>query len=333
MLVDAPGLDADVQLADDDQAMQAIWLLADVRIFVHAVREGELDASEMSLLSALQRDRQRSSRQTLLVATQIDQLADDGQLDEVTRLIASQAPSFQAHLASASRHRYGLDSGKELLLERSGIPSLRAHVRAALDQVPQARSRERAALIGEICEELAHLLDSREIALGNLLARQARELGEFDSELLAVLNNAYIDIQRTLAAPGPDHSLTPDSFANQFKVAPGKLERNRLQVAYSKACIQINSVLLRHGAAELPIAQQTAVRSLDNVMVAVMGVNVKFRKDLAKIFCEPTGRERLHREVSRYFELSQDRGWLAATVGDAQGEVTAAREAMASIEG
>lgn len=43
--LDAPGLGADVHTVDDDHALQAIWLQSDIRLFVHAVKEGELDAA------------------------------------------------------------------------------------------------------------------------------------------------------------------------------------------------------------------------------------------------------------------------------------------------
>ena len=136
-----------------------------------------------------------------------------------------------------------------------------------------------------------------------------------------------------LDVPGPDHSLTPDSFANHFKITPGKLERSRLQVAYSKACIAINAILIKHGVSELPVVQQTAVRSLDNVMVAVMGVSVKYRKDLKQIFCEPAGRDRLRHEFARYFELSPDRVALVADIADAERAADVAERALFALDG
>jgi GTPase Era involved in 16S rRNA processing len=65
--LDAPGLDADVALQDDSHAQEATWLQADVRLFVHAAKEGELDAAERHLLQALREDQQRTRRQTLFV--------------------------------------------------------------------------------------------------------------------------------------------------------------------------------------------------------------------------------------------------------------------------
>jgi GTPase Era involved in 16S rRNA processing len=79
--LDAPGLGADVHTVDDDHALQAIWLQSDIRLFVHAVKEGELDAAERSLVASL--------RQMLFVASQVDQLASDRQMHNIVRAIGS----------------------------------------------------------------------------------------------------------------------------------------------------------------------------------------------------------------------------------------------------
>lgn len=329
--LDAPGLDADVRTADDDLALQAIWLQSDIRLFVHAAKEGELDATEHSLLESLRQDGQRTMRQTLFVASQVDQLADEQQLREVVRLIGSQVPDFELHMVSSTRYRRGLDDGKALLLERSGIPALKRAMQHALQSVPKAREHETALLLGETRAELNQLCLARHAFLTGLCTQQAQQRERFKSHLLAALDKVKIDIQALLEAPGPDHSRTPDSFANQFKVTAGKLERNRLQMAYSKACITINGVLIQHGASELPLAQQTGVSSLDNVMVAVMGVYVKYRKDLEEIFCQDVGRERLQNEFSRYFELSVDRVALASRIAQGKANMRTAQHGLAAL--
>jgi GTP-binding protein EngB required for normal cell division len=329
--MDAPGLDADVATVDDAHALQAIWLESDIRLFVHAAKEGELDASERMLLTSLRSDGKRTGRQTLFVLSQVDQLADDGQFDKVVQAIEAQVPALGIHPVSSTRHRQGIDSGKPLLCARSGIPALQRNLAQAASRVPQARIFEATWRWGSVHTEMNALKDARSALLGSLGAVQAEQRERFDRDLAAVLEKVAIDIQMVLDVPGPDHSLTPDSFANQFKVTPGKLERNRLQVAYSKACIEINAILIKHGVTELPQAQQTAVRSLDNVMVAVLGVYVKYRKDLHQIFCEADGRERLQREFIRYFELSVDRVELSASIATAENELGLAQRALEAL--
>ena len=330
--LDAPGLDADVHTADDDHALQAIWLRSDIRLFVHAAKEGELDAAERNLLEALRQDGQRTLRQTLCVASQVDQLADEAQLREVVSAISAQAQGHAVHLVSSTRYRQGVEGGKALLLERSGMPALQQALQHALAGVPQARAHEAALLLGETRADLAQLLSARQAMLEGLRTQQTQQRARFESDLLAALDKVRVDIQALLEVPGPDHSRTPDSFATQFKVTAGKLERNRLQIGYSKACIYLNGVLIRHGAADLPQAQQTGVRSLDQVMVAVMGVYVKYRKDLHRLFCEEAGRTRLQQEFAHYFELSADRVALASCIADAEADLRTVQHGQAALD-
>jgi GTP-binding protein EngB required for normal cell division len=329
--MDAPGLDADVATADDAHALQAIWLESDIRLFVHAAKEGELDASERMLLTSLRSDGKRTGRQTLFVLSQVDQLADDRQFDEVMRAVGAQVPALGMHPVSSTRYRQGIEGDKALLRARSGIPELQRSLAQAASRVPQARVFEATWRWDSVHAELDALRDARSVLLGSLGEVQSGQRERFDRDLAAVLEKVAIDIQAVLDVPGPDHSLTPDSFANQFKVTPGKLERNRLQVAYSRACIEINAILIRHGVTDLPLVQQTAVRSLDNVMVAVLGVYVKYRKDLQQIFCETAGRERLQREFARYFEWSADRVELSASMVTAENELDLAQRALDAL--
>lgn len=119
-----------------------------------------------------------------------------------------------------------------------------------------------------------------------------------------------------------------------FKLTAGKLERSRIQIAYSRAGIAINAHLIQHGVVGLPLVQQTSARSLDTVMVAVMGVAVKYRSDLRRIFCEPAGRERLARDFAHYFELSEERSARALQIAETEAAITsmaAATQALATL--
>ncbi|MGE8317438.1 MAG: GTPase [Comamonas sp.] len=329
--LDAPGLDADVGMADDSYAYHAAWVQADIRLFVHAAREGELDAGERALLQSLHADAKRTQRQTLFVLTQVDQLPDEAHLDQVVKAILGQVPDAAPHPVSATRHRLGVEGAKRLLLEKSGIPALQAVLRSARARVPQARAHETALLTGEIRAELQRLQMATQERREALAGLQGRHRQAFDLGLAAVFDQVQGDLQPVLQVSGTDQALVPDSFANMFKSTAGKQERARLQVAYSHACLAINAHLVRHGVVDLPAAQQTSVRSLDTVMVAVLGVSVKYRDDLRRLFCEPAGRDRLQQEFARYFELSEDRAALARQVVDAEAGIAAAGQALVAL--
>lgn len=331
--LDAPGLDADVGGVDDRFADLAAWQQSDIRLFVHSAREGELDAKERRLLEALRVDSETSGRQTLLVISQVDQLADDGELSAVTQAIATQAPGVAQNAVSSTRHRQGCENGRKLLIEKSGIPALEAALRQAIERVPAARAHESAWLLGEIRKDLYQRLAGIRRLKTSLMAQQALERRLFDDDLAAVFDQAPDDLADVLSAPGPDLALRPDSFDDRFRITIGRQERARVQVSYSRLCIKIKAVLTRHGAFDLPAARHTVSTSLNSVMVAVLGVSVKYRDDLRKMFCQQPGRERLKHDFSRYFEMSIDRVALAGQIDDASKSLLAVEIAQGVLSG
>ena len=326
--LDAPGLDADVFNADDDYAHQAIWLESDIRLFVHAAKEGELDIRERELLETLCMDAKRTRRQTLCVLSQVDQLADEYVQLKVIEKMEAQVPGLTWLPVASTRHRRGLEESKKLLLEKSGIPQLKGLLLNVLACVQENRAHETALLMHEMREQLEKESSDRQKILLDLRHQQMSQRQLFDSDLASVQEKNRHDIQDLLLFAGQDHSLEPDTFEDLFVMTPGKLERNRLQVAYSKACIRISAILTKHGAMELPFEQQTNHKSLDSVIVAVMGVSVKYRKDLQRLFCEPAGRAQLVQDFTRYFELSADRVALTLRIREAQAAWQAGQEAL-----
>lgn len=329
--LDAPGLDADVGTEDDRHAFHAAWMKSDIRLFVHAAKEGELDARELALLDELHADGDRTQRATLFVLSQIDQLADDLELQKVSNTIAAQLPGIALHAVSAVRHRKGAAEGKKLMLEKSGMPSLRVLLDTALARVPQARVHETALLFGEIRAELDALVAAQKKSLDDLRELQNQQQLAFSAGLKSVIGKVSVDIEAMLAALGTDHAIIPDSAKDAYAITAGKLERAHIQIAYSRACIAIDSFLAGHGVIGLPVGQETVARALNSVMVAVMGVSVKFRKDLRRMFCEPAGRERMQRDFTHYYELSADRKALAARIADAGSAIVASGNALSAL--
>ena len=305
--LDAPGLDADVAAIDDQHAQDAIWTKADIRLFVHSVREGEFDPNEVALFQQLEQDTAKTQRQTLLVLTQIDQIADKEVLNHILDSIQQQVPTVNLLAVSATRHRQGVENNKQLLIQRSGIPELKHILHSTLEHVPTVRLHEKNQILNEIKTQLIQLQHSTQYTIQQLSAQQQQQRQAFEQGLEAVLSKVREDLQPILVVSDKDDSLEPDSFANMYKVTAGKRDRNRIQVAYSRACIDINSHLIRHGVLELPETQKSHVRSLDTIIVAVLGVSVKLRKDLQRIFFEEAGLNHLRYEFARYFELSADR--------------------------
>jgi hypothetical protein len=90
--------------------------------------------------------------------------------------------------------------------------------------------------------------------------------------------------------------------------------------------------LIRYGVTGLPTEQQTQVRSINTVMIAVLGVSVKSRQDLRKIFDEQSGRDRLCREFAHYFEVSPDRVALVQHINDVSAQVAMYTQALTALQ-
>jgi hypothetical protein len=329
--LDAPGLDADVGSDDDRHALHAAWTASDVRLFVHAAKEGELDGNELALMQQLQADSARTQRQTLFVLSQVDQLPDEAAMHAVCGAVGTQLPALAVHAVSSTRHRKGVDSDKALLIERSGLPQLRAVLSAALHRVPAARLHERDLLFADIWRSLDDLQGRQQHSLHALLQLQQAQRLAFDTGLRAVIAKVSAGIGAMLDTLGFDHAAVADAARDVYAVTAGKQERATIQIAYSRACIEIDSYLAGHGVIDLPTPQQTIARVMNTVMIAVMGVSVKFRKDLRRMFCTEDGRARLARDFTHYYELSADRIMLAGRIDQARQQLAATAAACDAL--
>lgn len=333
--LDAPGLDADVNYADDEFAQQAIWQQADIRLFVHALREGEFDAYEMALLDQLAEDEQKTQRQNVVVFTQIDQIADSDTLSQIQQRLQQQFAIEQPFFVSAQRHRQGIEKEKALLVERSGIPLLQQNLIERLARVPTVRAFEKSQICQTLYHQLQRLENTTQQKIHDLTQFLAKQRQDFERDLTAVLEKVQDDLRPIMVVDGNDASLEADSFAMKYQLTAGKKDRNRIQVAYSRACIDINSLLIRYGVVGLPDSQKTNVASLDTVMVAVLGISVKLRRELNLIFFQPAGRQRLMREFCHYFEISQERMAnkdLLKSYGETLQQIQTALNATAELE-
>ncbi|MDO5679524.1 MAG: 50S ribosome-binding GTPase [Pelistega sp.] len=328
--LDAPGLDADVAEGDDRHAERAIWLEADIRLMVHAAKEGELDATEAALMRDLQHNEQLMQRRTLFVLTQIDQVASDESLQKILAELEGQMAEQIIYPVSSVRHRKGIEQDKPLFVEKSGFPQLRQALAEALAHVPQARHHEKVQLHTQLSQELTQHNQACQRQLQHLQERvKLRDQG-FAEELTAMLIKADEDLQEIYTAPEVDHAMDVDDISQTLQWTRGKQERSRVHIAYSRACIQIRTVLAKYGNLNLPKAQQVESKALSTVMVAVMGVSLKNRHDLQRLFSEE-GRVQLFADFYHYYELSDDYQALQKAIAAAQAAVQACEQAIAAL--
>ena len=315
--IDAPGLDADVNEVDDQHAAEALWLKSDIRLFVHAAKEGELDAAELNLSKALRHDEEQTHRQTIYVLSQSDQLENDESLNNILHTLALQLGDKAIFPVSSVRYRRGIENNLPIFIEKSGIPELQQQLQEALTRVKTARVFEQTSYFTQLAQELNEKQQAQTKALAQLRCAASETEESFIKDLKIALEQGAELLHDIMQEPDVDHSLDPGSIDDVFKMSAGKLDRSRIQIAYSRACLLIRSVLTKYGMQSLNDDQKVGAASLNTVMVAVMGVSVKYRAQLRKLFGEAAGRERLLNDFKRYFDKSNTRLMALAAIDDA----------------
>ncbi len=191
--LDAPGLDADVQSEDDRLALRGSWEEADIRLFVHCAREGELDGSECALLAELSADAARSGRSALVVVTQIEEV-DEGALGNILRIIKEQAAGLEILPVSAVRYRRGLEGAKALLIEKSGVLPLKERIAAAVRAVAAARADEKLVLGNVLRGYFALAAAKRHERVTSLSAERSQLTEDFKREFARELADIHTKI-------------------------------------------------------------------------------------------------------------------------------------------
>lgn len=151
--MDTPGLNADVAGDDDRCAMQAAHHQCDVRLFVHALDMGELDASEVSLLHTLLDEQSATGRQTLLVVTRITNRSST-EREQMLKVIAQQVPDAACIAVSASSHQRGLEHKRPALVRLGNLNELHLFIRKAMFNVDQVRQDERRLIMNTLAQEV-----------------------------------------------------------------------------------------------------------------------------------------------------------------------------------
>lgn len=151
--IDTPGLAADVAGEDDDHANSAVTKEADLILFVHNVKVGELDREEMEYLTQLLQFKKPS--QIILVLTQQDQLKLD-QFEQVFDNISQQVESLNLIKISVSQTRYfkGIKNNSSNMQQRSNIDELKKMIHQKLADFNQIKSDEYKDLQTQILTSL-----------------------------------------------------------------------------------------------------------------------------------------------------------------------------------
>lgn len=327
--IDAPGLDADVDAVDDEHAEEALWVESDIRFFVHAAKEGELDAAEIDLMKALNQDEETTKRKTLFVLTQIDQVADDETMERINTSLRGQMGERVIHPVSSVRHRKGVEQSIPVFIEKSGIPALRSELQASIAGVQAAREHEQAYYFEVLQDELQALHQQHSDKHAQLSQRADEVERNFLRDLSEALEQGTEILQDVMQEPEVDHAMDPGIEGDTFRMTAGKQERARIHIAYSQACLLVRSVLTQY---DMLRYQPKGDAGMTTVMVMVMGISVKMRSHLREMFGTEASRAELRDKFKYYFDISDKRCAALAEIEEEAEKIQAVERAQATLK-
>lgn len=149
--LDTPGLDADVTQKDDHEAHLGIAVKADMVLFVHNIKAGELDKSEVEHFKKLATN--FGNKPKILVLTQIDQV-DAQSKDLAIKQIKKQFSGFKIFEVSALRYLRGVEEKKDKFIELSGITNLLTEINSSKKSIIIGRNTEISNLKSKIVSRI-----------------------------------------------------------------------------------------------------------------------------------------------------------------------------------
>lgn len=183
--IDTPGLDADVNGADDRRARQGAFELADYLLLVHNIKTGELDRYELDLYRRMVE--QHQSKRVFLVLSQIDQLQPD-EGDRVYQRIKRQLPDITVIQVSALRYQRGIHERRERFVELSGMPDLLALTGQLKSGLQASRQREQTDLQSKIGRRLQQRIGELQTGLAQRREEREQRRQKFASAVDQALN-------------------------------------------------------------------------------------------------------------------------------------------------
>lgn len=168
--IDTPGLNADIEGEDDSHAVDAITREANLILFVHSLRIGELDQAEIDYLNELLT--LKSASQIILVLTQQDQLRAE-QFEIVYARIEQQVQDVKIRNICISTTRYfkGLSNNNSVQQDRSNMGQLQQMLHENYEHSTLQRDE-----FDNLIKEIIHYLENQKKDIEQKRAEKQQEL-------------------------------------------------------------------------------------------------------------------------------------------------------------
>lgn len=195
--IDTPGIDH--VGAETQEAIKALKT-ADIVLFIHNLKSGEFDKSEVAFLQEVSKHWGNNAdfiKRTVFVMTHLADVeaqsaAIISQIDKQVTQIFGASPLIKS--ISSMRYRKGLSENKQILIERSGIPSLVACLHHQANALSANISQQRMARLNSLTQAIE--LDIQETMA--ILQNKRQEVATQLSQQKAVLNEGLDKIAKEI---------------------------------------------------------------------------------------------------------------------------------------
>ena len=230
-LVDTPGLNADE--GDDIEAHNA-YRRANMIVFVHNIKVGELHRAELDGINAIKwlfSDEKYFWNHFCLVFTNLD-AANNETADQIVNKALNDIQSycngsgFQSFIVSNSRYKSGQERGKSKLVEASNIPAFREWLKSNFQQWLLENgimrkikiNREKKAISDQAFEVYMEIKDRLEQKKSSYIER--------NNELLTQLQELFHDIDEQWRSSS-NRRRRRDELEEEIENLRNRLERER----------------------------------------------------------------------------------------------------------
>lgn len=193
-LIDTPGLDS--TSADEHHAALGL-LRADVVVYVHSLKMGELVDRELRTLRDIQSlfpAKTDFAQRVLLACTKAGD-AEDPQSIEATMCSQVERTVGVGRLASfavsSRRYEEAMSAGRPQRAEHSGVPALRTHLESLAKVLADTVGDRRHARLGGLVRKLQEVLSSEFVRGESNVAQEERRIAEYDAAMAEELRGIF----------------------------------------------------------------------------------------------------------------------------------------------
>lgn len=179
--VDTPGLDVNEQ--DDREAGLGV-AQSDILLFVHKLSSGPVQQQDRQAMQQLMASHGRPGK-VLLVITGAEEPGQQALIENISQQMQQLDPGNAPFLVSNTRYRQGMQKGKQVLIERSGIPELQQALQSFAKHQGATLRQQRADRVQRLKKQMLDEIAEARLQLKQEIDQQAQAQKDFRKGFVA----------------------------------------------------------------------------------------------------------------------------------------------------